>query len=98
MMKKSLKPLVTIGIPTFNRGSLLADTLQSAIEQDYPNIEIIISDNASSDQTENICTRLQQKHSNINYIRHDFNMGATNNFNFVTPFPKHLIYSSHYFY
>ncbi len=76
-------PLVTIGIPTFNRAALIEQTLQSAIEQNYPNIEIIVSDNASTDDTSQICTLLQKKYNNISYIQQTTNIGATENFNFV---------------
>ncbi|MDM8546571.1 glycosyltransferase family 2 protein [Candidatus Venteria ishoeyi] len=82
-LKPSVVPLVSIGIPTCNRADLIEQTLQSAIRQDYPNLEIIISDNASTDQTEEICSRLQKEYNNIIYIKHPSNMGATDNFNFV---------------
>lgn len=81
--KSSAGPLVTVGIPTFNRSASLEQTLQSVIGQDYPDIEIIVSDNASTDPTEKIGTLLQQQHSNIVYIRQISNIGATENFNFV---------------
>ena len=45
------KPLVTIAIPTFNRRSLLERTLNSVLGQSYNNLEIIVSDNASTDDT-----------------------------------------------
>ena len=59
------QPLVTIGIPTRNRAGLLAEALQSALNQTYENIEIIVSDNASEDGTANylntaIDTRLKR--------------------------------------
>lgn len=41
------KPLVSIGIPTFNRAILLNRSIESALNQDYRNIEVIVSDNAS---------------------------------------------------
>lgn len=46
------KVLVSIGIPTYNRASTLRRTLESVIAQDYANLEIIISDNASTDETQ----------------------------------------------
>lgn len=52
-MKNRQEPLITIGIPTFNRGdSYLPESLASALRQTYSNLEIIVSDNCSSDQTE----------------------------------------------
>ena len=44
-------PLITIGIPTYNRVSLLKGCVESALAQSYPNIEVIVSDNASTDDT-----------------------------------------------
>ena len=76
-------PLVTIGLPTFNRVKSFKKTLSSAISQDYPNIEIVISDNASTDGTEQICNLLKNKHENISYIRQKQNIGPENNFKTV---------------
>ncbi|WP_179335370.1 glycosyltransferase family 2 protein [Winogradskyella costae] len=50
-MKNSNFPLVSICIPTFNGAKFIAEAMQSAIDQDYPNLEIIISDDASKDDT-----------------------------------------------
>lgn len=83
MQKIDKYPLVTIGIPTFNRSQFLKQTLQSAATQDYPNIEIIISDNASTDTTSEICTLFCANNENFKYHRHSLNCGGTENFNTV---------------
>lgn len=44
-------PLITIGIPTRNRASLVADAVKRALAQSYSNIEVLVSDNASTDNT-----------------------------------------------
>jgi glycosyltransferase involved in cell wall biosynthesis len=44
-------PLVTIAIPTFNRAHWLRDCVRAALAQTYQNFEIVVSDNASTDQT-----------------------------------------------
>ena len=57
-------PLASIVIPTYNRVDLIAETLMSALEQDYQNIEVIVTDNASTDgmqQLWNLLTRLSRK-------------------------------------
>ena len=73
-------PLVTIGIPTYNRAnSTLFSTINSAINQDYPNIEIIVSDNCSSDNTEIIVQSFNDKR--IKYLKQKINIGANNNYN-----------------
>lgn len=54
-------PLVSICIPTFNGAAFIADTLDSAIVQTYPNLEIIVSDDASSDRTLDIVESYKTK-------------------------------------
>ena len=51
---KSNTPLVTIGIPSYNRAEMLRRSTESALCQDYSMIEVI-SDNASTDNTQDIC-------------------------------------------
>ncbi len=50
-MNKEAYPLVTVCIPTFNRSDYLRDCIKSVIAQDYPCVEIVVSDNASTDDT-----------------------------------------------
>ena len=73
-------PLVTIAIPTFNRAKSLKRAVESALAQDYPSIEIIISDNASTDATEKYCRGLEGKDRRIRYFRQLRNVGITENF------------------
>ena len=56
------KKLVTICIPTYNSGEFIEDTLFSIINQTYKNIEIIIGDNASTDNTYDIVKKYQKKY------------------------------------
>jgi glycosyltransferase involved in cell wall biosynthesis len=80
MMQPSL-PLVTIAIPTYNRAdNYLRQALTSAVTQTYPKIEIIVSDNCSTDHTETLVTGFSDPR--IRYFRHEKNIGANNNFNF----------------
>jgi glycosyltransferase involved in cell wall biosynthesis len=74
-------PLVTIGIPTYNRANrYLKQALQSAVDQTYPNIEIIVSDNCSTDNTEMVVKSFAD--SRIRYFKHTTNIGAAKNFNY----------------
>ena len=78
-MHKSF-PLVTIGIPTYNRAnSTLSLAINSACNQDYPNLEIIVSDNCSFDNTKEIVNAFNNER--IKYIRQKINIGANNNYN-----------------
>lgn len=74
-------PLVTIGIPTYNRADgFLSSCLASALNQTYQNIEIIVSDNCSTDDTGSLMQNYTDER--LRYIRHPDNIGAVNNFNF----------------
>ncbi|WP_447964774.1 glycosyltransferase family 2 protein [Nitrospira sp. Ecomares 2.1] len=74
-------PLVTIAIPTFNRaGTYLKHTLQSAIGQTYKKIEVIVSDNCSTDHTERVVKEFNDPR--IQYVKHSQNIGHFRNFKF----------------
>lgn len=73
--------LVSIGIPTYNRASsYLRYALQSAVSQTYKNIEIIVSDNCSPDNTESVVKEFNDPR--IRYYRQRENIGPLNNRNF----------------
>ncbi len=74
-------PLVTIGIPTYNHAAeYLRETLRSALGQSYTNLEIIIADNCSSDDTQTLARSLDDPR--VRYFRHPENIPANDNFNF----------------
>ncbi|MCT7539711.1 glycosyltransferase [Aliarcobacter cryaerophilus] len=78
------KPLVTIGIPTYNRPESLEKAIKSAINQTYINLEIIISDNCSSDdKVKEICLHYQNIDERISYFRQPENKGMLFNYNFL---------------
>jgi glycosyltransferase involved in cell wall biosynthesis len=76
-------PLVSIGVPVRNGGELIGEALELLVNQTYRNIEIIISNNNSNDQTEEICTRLQAQDKRIKYYRQDKDLNVLENFRFV---------------
>ena len=81
------RPLVTIAIPTYNRADyFLKQALKSALDQTYQNIEIIVSDNCSTDNTESVVRDFSD--SKIQYFRQTTNIGANNNFNFCVQVAK----------
>lgn len=67
--------LVTIIIPTFNRAYILPRAIKSSLSQTYQNIELIIIDDGSTDNTEEIVKGFQD--SRIQYIRHSENRGVS---------------------
>jgi len=77
-------PLVSIGLPVYNAERYLSRALDSLLAQDYPNVELIVSDNASVDGTEEICRSYAQRDARVHYDRADRNMGAIWNFNRVS--------------
>jgi glycosyltransferase involved in cell wall biosynthesis len=73
-------PLVSIGLPTYSRAGSLSRAIESVLDQDYRNIELVISDNASVDETEAICQDAARRDTRIKYLRQQTNIGATANF------------------
>jgi len=70
-------PLFTIGIPTYNRADFLQQSLAAALAQSADGIEIIVSDNASTDRTESVVASARQQ---VRYFRNSTNLGAAANF------------------
>ncbi|MRI83363.1 MAG: glycosyltransferase family 2 protein [Nitratiruptor sp.] len=60
-------PKVSIVIPTYNRASYLKEAIESVATQDYPNLEIIVSDDHSDDETAAVVEELSKKYPNISY-------------------------------
>lgn len=85
-------PLVTIGVPTYNQASRLRKALESLAAQDYSNLEIVISDNASADNTPEVCGAFQQVRPFVRYHRNASTIPAFNNFEKVL-----LLAKGHYF-
>ncbi|MFQ5576417.1 MAG: glycosyltransferase family 2 protein [Anaerolineae bacterium] len=77
------KPRVSIGLPVFNGENYLTDALDSILAQTYSDFELIISDNAATDRTREICEAYATQDSRIRYYRNQKNIGAAKNFNRV---------------
>lgn len=73
-------PLVSIVITSYNREAWIGKAIQSALNQDYANFEIIISDNASTDNSDEIIKAFS-KDPRIVYSRNEHNIGLVGNFN-----------------
>lgn len=72
------EPLVSIIIPTFNRADLLREAVDSALAQTYPNLEIILADNASTDGTPALAAGYA-KDARFRYVRNAGNIGMVRN-------------------
>ena len=77
------KPRVSIGMPVYNGEQFLKEALDSILAQSFKNFNLIISDNGSTDKTEEICRAYAAKDQRIYYERHEQNLGAGWNFNRV---------------
>lgn len=76
-------PRLSIGLPVYNGEEYLAESIDALLSQSYRDFELIISDNASTDGTAQICRRYQAQDPRIRYIRLPVNIGAAPNHNFV---------------
>jgi glycosyltransferase involved in cell wall biosynthesis len=72
-------PLVSIIIPVYNREKIIEETVYSALNQTYGNLEIIISDNCSTDRTWKILQNLAAKDDRIKLLRNSDNLGPVKN-------------------
>jgi len=78
------QPLVSVGIPTYNRPQGLRRTLECVTNQSYTNLEIIVSDNCSpGKETQDVVKEFANKDPRVKYYRQDKNEGGTFNFKFV---------------
>ena len=76
---KNTNPLVSICVPTLNRASFLCECIQSILKQSYSNFQIIISDNASTDNTEEIVSSFSD--DRISYFKNDKTIDLASNIN-----------------
>lgn len=74
-------PMVSICIPAYNRVNYIQDTICSILAQNYPNTEIIVQDNASTDGTWEILEKLAKEHPQLSIQRNSTNLGAVPNWN-----------------
>ena len=71
-----MSPLVSIIIPCYNKAQYLGETLESVAAQTYPNIEVIVVDDDSPDNTKEVVDRYLQQMGNLNYL-HQLNQGPS---------------------
>ncbi len=72
-------PLVSILIPTYNRAAYLRIALESALAQTYPNIEVVVLDDASTDATPEVVRSFQEQDKRVLYVRNHLNRGLVAN-------------------
>jgi glycosyltransferase involved in cell wall biosynthesis len=77
-MKRAM-PKVSVMIPTYNRANYVCQAIESALAQDYPNLEVVVSDNASTDGTAEAVKSYGRDHR-LKYFRNRENIGMVPNF------------------
>ncbi|MCU4185059.1 glycosyltransferase [Acidiferrimicrobium sp. IK] len=75
-----MTPLVSIVIPAYNDERYIETTIESALNQTYPNVEVVVVDDRSSDCTYEIATSLQRPGRPLRVVRNERNLGLTGNF------------------
>lgn len=76
-------PKLSIGLPVYNGENFLAESIRSMLDQNFEDFELIISDNASTDRTEEICRCFAKVDPRVRYIRQETNLGAAPNYNIL---------------
>lgn len=84
----SQSPKVSIGLPVYNGENYLEKALDSILSQTFEDFELVISDNASNDRTEEICRTYAAGDSRICYFRNASNIGGSNNGNLTFKLSK----------
>ena len=84
----SPEPLVSIGLPVRNGERYLGEAVRSVLDQEYGRLELVISDNASDDGTEEICRQFARSDARVRYHRQPQNIGLVANFNAVLHLAK----------
>lgn len=76
-------PRVSIAIPTYNCEKFIGQSIDSLLSQTFGDFELVISDNASTDGTEEICRRYAAADRRVRYVRRTDNIGGPGNFRYV---------------
>jgi glycosyltransferase involved in cell wall biosynthesis len=76
-------PDVSVGMPVYNAAAWLEASIRCILEQSFANLELILSDNASTDASPEICARFASADSRVRFVRQPRNVGANQNYLFV---------------
>lgn len=87
-MTPSDTPTVSIGMPVYNGMPYLPATLESILSQSYADLQVVICDNASIDETQAVCARYAASDARIRYVRNLENIGASGNYNRVFEYAR----------
>jgi glycosyltransferase involved in cell wall biosynthesis len=82
-MSMQAAPTVSVGLPVYNGEKYLTVAIESVLGQTFDDFELVISDNASTDRTREICEYFTKRDPRVRYFRQATNRGAGFNYNFV---------------
>lgn len=74
-------PLVSVLIPSYNYGSYISEAIQSVLDQTITDFELIIIDNCSTDNTEEIVKEFSEKDNRVSFVKNKQNIGMYRNYN-----------------
>ena len=90
-----MKSRVTIGMPVRNAAAHLRQAINSILAQDFQDFTLLISDNASTDETLEICRSYEKQDSRVHLFFRDRDIGASANFTFVLSHAESEFFSWH---
>lgn len=95
--KTNRAPVVSVGLPVFNGEAYLAHAIDSILSQDFGDLELIISDNSSTDGTGDLCRSYVSRDPRVRYFRNERNMGPVWNYNrvFELSSGKYYMWAAH---
>src|SRR5262245_48603442 len=82
-MTRRRTPRISIGLPVYNGDRFLGEALDCLLSQTFEDFELIVADNASTDETPVICRAYAAADKRVRYVRNEVNIGAYRNFNKV---------------
>jgi hypothetical protein len=75
--------MITVGLPVHNSESMVAGAIESVLQQDVPDVRVLVADNASTDLTEDVCREIAARDSRVRYVRHPVDIGMIPNFRWL---------------
>ena len=76
-------PTLSIGMPVYNGAKWIRESIDYLLNQSFKDFELIIADNASTDETGTICRGIAERDPRVRYHRHSSNIGVFGNYNYV---------------
>jgi glycosyltransferase involved in cell wall biosynthesis len=81
---RASRPLVTVGMPVYNEERFVGQAIESVLAQTYVNVDLLISDDASTDRTAAICREFAARDTRIRFVQQTVNLGPFLNLKYVT--------------